>query len=120
MVAPIAAAAQNPFAGNAKETDVGRGLFRIVCAPCHGIQAKGGRGPDLTLGVYRAGSEDKDLYRVIAEGVAGTEMPGSLERIGSDNVWRLAAYIRSATQRSDAVINGNRARGEKLFWGKGG
>jgi len=67
MVAPIVAAAQNPFAGNAKETDVGRGLFRIVCAPCHGIQAKGGRGPDLTLGVYRAGSEDTDLYRVIAE-----------------------------------------------------
>src|SRR5436190_1934409 len=23
-------------------------MFRIYCAPCHGIQARGGRGPDLT------------------------------------------------------------------------
>jgi putative heme-binding domain-containing protein len=120
LVAPFLAAAQNPFAGNAKETDVGRGLFRIICAPCHGIQAKGGRGPDLTLGVYHAGTEDQDLHRVIADGVAGTEMPGFVERIGSDNAWRLVAYIRSATERTNTVINGDRARGEKLFWSKGG
>lgn len=116
---PLPAAAQNPFAGNAKETDVGRGLFRIMCAPCHGIQAQGGRGPDLTLGAFRSGSTDRDLFRVIANGSPGTEMPEYGERIGDDNVWRLVAYIRSAAQKgSPTPVTGDREKGAQLFWGK--
>lgn len=112
--------AQNPYSGNAKEVDVGRGLFRILCAPCHGITAKGGRGPDLTTGVYNNGNTDKDLFRVIGHGVSGTEMPGYAARFGEDNVWRLIAYLRQVTERQDPPPNGDRASGEKLFWGKGG
>jgi len=99
---------------------VGRGLFRILCAPCHGIGAKGGRGPDLTSGVYAAGSTDRDLFRVIANGVAGTEMPGYAARFGEDNIWRLIAYLRSVTVRQDPPPSGDKAAGEALFWGKGG
>lgn len=120
MVAASGLQAQNPFSGNAKEVDVGRGLFRILCAPCHGINAKGGRGPDLTSGVFNAGSTDRDLFRVIGNGVAGTEMPGYAARYGEDNVWRLIAYLRTATERQDPPPNGDRVAGEKLFWGKGG
>jgi putative heme-binding domain-containing protein len=111
--------AQNPFGGNASEIDVGRGLFRILCAPCHGIHAKGGRGPDLTTGVYANGSNDRDLFRVVGSGVPGTEMPGFAARYGEDNVWRLIAYLRSATERQEAPPGGDRAAGERLFWGKG-
>ena len=114
------AAAQNPFAGNAKEADAGRALFRIRCAPCHGIKAQGGRGPDLTLGVYNAGSEDKDLFRVIANGVSGTEMPGFAVQNGDENIWRIVTYIRSIATRKEAPPSGDRSAGEKLFWGKGG
>lgn len=113
-------AAQNPFAGNAAEAEAGRGLFRIMCGPCHGIKAQGGRGPDLTLGVYNAGSTDRDLYRVIAAGVSGTEMPGYGVRIGEENVWRLVTYIRSVANRRETPATGNAAEGEKLYWGKGG
>lgn len=112
--------AQNPFAGNAAETDAGRGLFRIMCAPCHGIQAKGGRGPDLTIGTFHAGDQDRDLFRVIANGVTGTEMPGYQARIGDDNVWRLISYIRSVSTRRSEAVAGNAASGEKLFWGRQG
>lgn len=43
--------------GHASVTDtssvaLGRSLFRIACATCHGIDARGGRGPDLTLGEF--------------------------------------------------------------------
>jgi len=103
-----------------KEADAGRGLFRIMCAPCHGIKAQGGRGPDLTLGVYSNGNEDKDLFRVIAHGVGGTEMPGYGARIGDENVWRMVTYIRSVANRKEEAPGGDRAAGEKLFWGKGG
>ena len=34
---------------------VGYGIFRIYCAPCHGIHAQGGRGPDLSRGVFASG-----------------------------------------------------------------
>lgn len=113
-------AAQNPFAGNAAEADAGRGLFRIMCGPCHGIKAQGGRGPDLTLGVYNAGNTDRDLYRVIASGVSGTEMPAYGSRIGDDNVWRLVTYIRSVANRREVPVTGDAAEGEKIYWGKGG
>lgn len=116
---PASLAAQNPFAGNATEADAGRGLFRIMCGPCHGIKAQGGRGPDLTLGVYNAGNEDRDLFRVIAGGVSGTEMPSYGARIGDENVWRLVTYIRSVTNRRERPPLGTAANGEKLFWGKG-
>lgn len=119
LFAPLLAA-QNPFAGNATEADAGRGLFRIMCRPCHGIQAQGGRGPDLTLGVYNNGNSDQDLFRVIYHGVPGTEMPSYGARIGDDNVWRMVTYIRSLSTRKETPPPGDRAAGEAYFWGKGG
>jgi cytochrome c oxidase cbb3-type subunit 3 len=68
-------ATANPFHCDAEQIDIGRSMFRIYCAPCHGIHAQGGRGPDLTRGVYNAGEQDSDLFRVIADGVRGTETP---------------------------------------------
>lgn len=119
MLLTAAAAAQNPFAGNAVEADVGKGLFRIRCSPCHGIKAQGGRGPDLTLGVYNSGGTDMDLFRAIDAGVAGTEMPAYGALVGDENIWRLVTYIRSVTNRRESPPQGDRAAGEKLFWGKG-
>jgi mono/diheme cytochrome c family protein len=41
----------NPLAGNTAAIREGSSLFRTNCAPCHGLDAKGGgRGPDLTSG----------------------------------------------------------------------
>jgi mono/diheme cytochrome c family protein len=49
-----------------RETELGRGIFRIHCAPCHGIHAQGGRAPDLTRGVFASGDSDDDLVRTIS------------------------------------------------------
>jgi putative heme-binding domain-containing protein len=102
------------------DIDVGRGTFRIYCSACHGIQAKGGRGPDLTLGVYEAGDTDADLHRVISDGVSGTEMPGYGERMNEDSIWRLVAYIRSAAQPDQTKPTGDAAAGKAIYNGKGG
>ncbi|MBI3209500.1 MAG: c-type cytochrome [Candidatus Solibacter usitatus] len=119
LTLPALLSAQNRIVGNAAEAEAGRGLFRIVCAPCHGIQAKGGRGPDLTTGVFNSGNRDEDLFRVISQGVSGTEMPGYGVRFGTDNIWRFVAYLRSATNRRAVASVGNATAGEKLFWSKG-
>jgi len=123
LFAAVAAAQsgrKNPLHGDKDAIESGRGMFRIYCGPCHGIHATGGRGPDLTLGSYSNGDGDEDLYRVIAKGVAGTEMPDYEERVGAGNIWRLVAYIRSAAGNRPPPPAGDRAKGEKLFWGKGG
>jgi len=110
----------NPFSGNQQAAEMGRGQFRIYCAPCHGIRAAGGRGPDLTRGVFSAGERDFDLHRVISEGVPGTEMPSFALNLGDENIWKLVTYIRSIKRPETGEIPGNAAAGEKLFWEKGG
>ena len=118
-LAMVPLAAQNPYLGDAKGIESGREIFRIYCAPCHGLKAEGGRGPDLTLGIYSAGDTDQDLYRVIMNGVQGSEMPDYSEKLGTDNVWRVISYLRFAVRKA-ASMKGSSANGETLFWGKGG
>jgi len=91
---------RNPFAGDAKAAHAGEFQFRINCAFCHGLGARGGgRGPDLTRAHKRHGSSDADLFRTINQGVPGTAMPASLE------------------VKATAQPNGNAAHGKGLFYG---
>jgi cytochrome c oxidase cbb3-type subunit 3 len=127
LLAPVVCWAQagaNPFAGNAQSAAEGKKLFSLSCAPCHGAtgagaqgQVEGMRPADLTRGVFKAGRGDEDLFRVISEGVRGTEMP-SFKSLGTDQIWSLVVFIR--TLSATPVVNGNPAAGEALFWGKGG
>lgn len=114
-------AVKNPFAGDPAAIETGRVMFRMSCAGCHGLHAKGGRsGPDLTRGSFSAGDTDSDLFRVISNGVAGTEMPSFRWNMDDDDLWRLISYVRSIGEHSSATpVEGDRAAGEKLFWGKG-
>jgi putative heme-binding domain-containing protein len=119
LVVVCCGAEENPFAADRQAVEAGRGIFRVYCSPCHGIQAQGGRAPDLTRGTYAAGDRDSDVHKVISNGVPGTEMPDFSDRLGAENIWRVVSYIRSTTQAS-APAKGERGNGEKLFWGRGG
>ncbi len=112
--------AQNPLAGDPRSVAGGGEAFRPYCTPCHGIHGEGGRGPDLTRGVYSAGDKDSDLFRVIANGVPGTEMAGFAGDLRDEDLWRIVAFLRSIARHDVPGIPGDRAAGEKLFWGKGG
>src|SRR6185436_402711 len=107
---------QNPFKNDPQAPEAGRGTFRIYCSPCHGIRADGGRGPDLTRGVYAAGESDAAIFGVISNGVPGTEMPAFSAPLGDENIWRMVSYLRSATRRNTEQAPGDAASGEKLFW----
>jgi alcohol dehydrogenase (cytochrome c) len=103
-----------------QQIELGRATFRIYCSPCHGIRAEGGRGPDLTRGVYAGGEEDRDLFRAIARGVPGTEMASFSRDLDDASIWRLVSFIRSAARRETEAVAGDAAAGEALFWNKGG
>jgi putative heme-binding domain-containing protein len=114
-------AVRNPFAGDAPAIELGRLQFRMACAGCHGLRATGGRsGPDLTRSTFESGNADADLYRVISDGISGTEMPAFAGRLQDDERWRLVSYVRSLSPHDTTPISGDPAAGEKLFWEKGG
>jgi putative heme-binding domain-containing protein len=110
----------NPLAGNSAAIDVGKGNFRLYCAPCHGIHAQGGRGPDLTRGSFSAGDADSDLFHVISNGVAGTEMTDYSNQFDDQMIWRFVAFIRSVAKPASAPVPGNPQRGRQIFQGKAG
>jgi putative heme-binding domain-containing protein len=112
--------AANPVAGDPASAQVGRGIFRIYCSPCHGIRGEGGKGPSLLQGTLHSGGSDAELYQAIAAGIPGTEMPGFGGALTADGVWRVVAFLRSVNQPGTPFIPGDRAEGERLFWTKGG
>lgn len=98
LIVTAAAAAQapqipetNPFSSDA-DIQQGAALFQTHCSYCHGSFGEGGRGADLTAGIYRRGGTDPELYTSIRYGIPGSEM-GPV-RITDDEVWKVAAYVK--------------------------
>ena len=92
----------------------GEVLYAQKCAVCHGERGKGD-GPaqrflfpkprDLTAGKFKIRSTpsgslptDKDLFRTITNGIAGTSMP-SWGSIAEKDRWALVRYIKTLDER---------------------
>ena len=60
-----------PHSDEASDIESGRGMFRTWCAACHGVDAKGGRAPDLTAAKLRHGTTRTELYKNIQLGIPG-------------------------------------------------
>src|SRR4051812_24466855 len=84
--------AVNPLAGNADAIQTGMGLFRSRCADCHGMDARGVRGPDLTQ-VWASGRTDAGLFRTLRNGVAGNEKPSGGPRAPPGEDWENLASL---------------------------
>jgi putative heme-binding domain-containing protein len=104
-------------AGALCAADRGESLFRIHCAPCHGPDGAGGRGPNLAVLKLPRAPDDDALSSVISLGIPGTQMPGT--RMTADENRQLVAYIRALGRSEAEPIQGDRALGERLFWSKG-
>src|SRR3989454_8396155 len=119
----VAAADRNPFSGDPKAAQAGEFQFRINCAFCHGLGARGGgRGPDLTHAQKRHGSSDTDLFQNISNGIPGTAMPangtnGQGVGMTDREIWQIIAYIRSVEVKVPPKPLGSVARGKDLFYG---
>jgi len=117
--------AQNPLAGDAKAAKAGEYEFRINCALCHGLGARGGgRGPDLTRAQKKHAHSDADMFQVISNGIPGTAMPangtnGQGVGMTDEEIWQIITYIRSQEVKAGAKASGNAARGKDLFYGDG-
>jgi len=108
--------AQNRFAGDAGAIAQGRYLFRARCSLCHGMDARGGRGPDLTTGNFVHGDTDAALFATIQRGVPGTEMAGQRADRPPEETWMVVAYLRSLGAGASGAVRGDPVAGERIFW----
>ena len=120
--ASLSAQNHNPFVGDPKAAKAGEFQFRINCAFCHGLGARGGgRGPDLTRSQKRHGNSDVDLFRTINQGIPGTAMPpngttGQGVGMTDEEIWQIITYLRSI-QRRPEQSHGNATHGKEMFYG---
>jgi cytochrome c oxidase cbb3-type subunit 3 len=92
---PINVSIDNPLAKDPNAVEEGKKLFvSMNCAGCHGYDAKGGMGPDLTDTAWRYGGTPIDIYKSIYEGRA-QGMPAWGNVLPSTPIWQLVAYIQS-------------------------
>ena len=73
----------------------GQGKFAGACAPCHGANAEGNIGPNLTDDAWLHGGSAEDIQAVIRDGVAAKGMPAWGATLGPVAVQELTAYLLS-------------------------
>ena len=79
-----------------------KALFGLRCSPCHGVQAQGLIGPNLTDNAWIHGQGTlTDIYSVIDGGVAAKGMPAWGRQLSPIEVRKVAAFV--GTQRGKAV-----------------
>ena len=114
---PESRPARNPLEGNAQAISNGAAMFRTRCAGCHGPDAHGYLGPDLT-GFWAAGGADDRMFDTVRRGVPGTEMIGAdPQRVLDKEIWQMLAYIRTLSAVPAVPPTGDAANGERIFRG---
>src|SRR5438128_10614991 len=102
----------NPRNGDPAAIQAGAALFRERCADCHGVDAKGGSGPDLTRS-WTTEDRDERMFQTIRSGVPGSIMPST--PAPDEELWAIVAYLRSISAAKAEESTGNVANGERIF-----
>ena len=108
---------RNPHTSPA-DVSAGAKIFRSHCADCHGLTGQGGKGPDLTTGVFFHGASDEALLKNISDGIEGTAMPSQF--FSPDQVWQVVAYLRTLSATGSSIAPpGDSAKGAQLYRANG-
>ena len=86
------------FADDPEALARGEALFRGACgAYCHALVPDNRDALFLFDCVWKNGSSDAEVFRVISEGVPGTRMVGFGESLSEEDRWKIVAFLRSKT-----------------------
>jgi cbb3-type cytochrome c oxidase subunit III len=91
-------AVKNPFAGKADAIKEGERVFDAKCAECHGGDAMGQSGPDLTDDKWIYGGTDAEVFETVTNGRKGG-MPSWKRELSTDDIWKVITYIRSLSKK---------------------
>lgn len=91
----------NPFIGDEAAIVEGEALFQAVCTGyCHvspGSQ-RNAKCPDLFDCEWKNGGSDKEMFRILLDGVPNTEMAPFRGQLPDDMLWQILAYVKSASR----------------------
>ena len=106
---------KNPLEGNQDAIRDGGTKFRSRCAGCHGPDARGYIGPDIT-GLSAAGYTDDRMFGIVRRGVPGTEMtPADPLRVSDKEIWQMLAYLATLRAAPSTPSSGDAQNGERIF-----
>jgi putative heme-binding domain-containing protein len=91
----------------------GKHLFERHCTVCHGVEGKGGRGPNLHRTQLEHAFDDAALKSVISDGIPPA-MPANWF-LTDDDLVNLVAYVRSIGKIASEPLVGDAGRGAQLF-----
>jgi cytochrome c oxidase cbb3-type subunit 3 len=75
--------------------DRGRARFVRTCAPCHGEQAQGLIGPNLTDDHWLHGGKVAEIFHTVVNGVPAKGMPPWGRALKPDELAAVVSYVRS-------------------------
>jgi cytochrome c(L) len=93
----------NPFAGNAEAAKEGKALFlKTGCYACHGHEAEGAVGPDLTDDEWIYQPTDAMIFNTINRGRPGTVMAPFGDQLKADEIWKIVEFLRDKNRQRHA------------------
>jgi cytochrome c oxidase cbb3-type subunit 3 len=90
----------------------GKAIFATRCAPCHGANAQGVVGPNLTDDYWLHGNRINDVFKTIKYGVAAKGMPTWESQLSAKQISDVANYVKSLHGTNPA--NPKEPQGEKM------
>jgi cytochrome c oxidase cbb3-type subunit 3 len=111
----LSAQAEKVSKPNAAAPDLaaGKRMFERHCSLCHGIDGKGGRGPNLNRAQLFRAPDDTALMAIISDGIP-PEMPEGWF-FSEEEVANIAAYVLSFGKIPTEPLPGDPARGAVVF-----
>ena len=86
---------KNPFAGDAAAAAEGKKLFlKTGCYACHGHEAEGAVGPDLTDDEWIYQPTDAMIFNTINRGRTGTVMAPFGDQLKPEEIWKIVEWLR--------------------------
>jgi cytochrome c oxidase cbb3-type subunit 3 len=96
---------KDPYEGNQDAAKTGGRLFIAYnCLDCHGAEGSGGMGPSFQDGRWHFGGSPGEVFESIYQG-RPDGMPAWGGRISNDQIWMLAAYVRSLASKDLSTEN---------------
>lgn len=92
---PVKVINVNDFVGKQENIDIGKQIFQQNCVACHGPEAKGLIGPNLTDSIWIHGGKPEDIVNTITKGVAAKGMPTWGPVLGPEKIANVTSFIIS-------------------------
>ena len=95
---------KNPFDGNADAAREGKRLFlKTGCYACHGHEAEGAVGPDLTDDDWIFQPTDAMIFNTINRGRSGTVMAPFGDQLKPEEIWKIVEFLRDKNRQRNVA-----------------